>query len=87
MKKECYENFANAIIVQAVKDYARAIRAIAKNKNSIDAKKTEKEVLSFLHSEWFAMLTDINPDILINKIHKEVFDNDNKTILKSSKVS
>ena len=32
-------------------------------------------------------LTDIDPNRLIDKIHKEVFDIDNKTILKTGKIS
>lgn len=87
MKKESYENLANAIIVQAVNDYVRAIRAFAKNKGGVNAERTKRDVLIFFHSEWFTILTKIDLDVLINKIHKEVFDNDYKTILKSSKIS
>ena len=68
MTKECYENLANAIIEQAVKDYVRAIQVLKRNKNSIDAQKMLKDVLSFFRSEWFTALTDLDPDVLIEKI-------------------
>ena len=87
MKKDCYENLANAIIIQAVNDYVKAIQALAKNKNNTKAKRIEAETLTFFYSQRFTALTDINPDTLINKIHKEVFDNDNKAIFKSGKIS
>lgn len=72
MTKECYENLANAVVEQAVKDYVKTIQVLKRDKNSIDAQKMLKDVLSFFHSEWFTVLTDLDPDVLINKIHKEV---------------
>lgn len=87
MNIECYENLANAIVEQAVKDYIRARRVLKKNKDSIDAKRIEKESLNFFHSNWFNALTDINSDILIKKINEEVFKDDSKAVLKTGKIS
>lgn len=66
MTKEHYENLANAIIEQAVKDYIWAKRK--RDRHDIKAQMMLKDVLSFFHSEWFTALTDLDPDVLIEKI-------------------
>ena len=55
-----YEELANAIVLQAVKDYR--------------LHDDEKELVSierFFRSDWFGVLTSINPEILITKLRKE----------------
>ena len=55
-----YENLANAIILQAVKDYR--------------LHDDEKELVSierFFRSGWFNTLTSIDPEMLIAKLRKE----------------
>ncbi|NLV51173.1 MAG: hypothetical protein GXY20_10840 [Clostridiales bacterium] len=55
-----YEELANAIVLQAVKDYR--------------LHEDEKELASierFFRSDWFSVLTSINPEILITKLRKE----------------
>ena len=72
MTKECYENFANAIIEQAVRDYIWAENMLKRTYNYMEAENVKKEVLKFFYSGWFTALTDLDPDILLKKIHKEV---------------
>ena len=55
-----YENLANAIILQAVKDYRLP-------DNESELKKIER----FFHSDWFSVLTSLDPDLLIQKLRKE----------------
>lgn len=55
-----YENLANAIILQAVKDYRLT-----------DNEAQLKEIESFFHSDWFSVLTSLDPDLLITKLRKE----------------
>jgi len=55
-----YEELANAIVLQAVKDFR--------------LHDDEKELVSierFFRSSWFSVLTSINPEILITKLRKE----------------
>lgn len=55
-----YEELANAIVLQAVKDYR--------------LHDDEKELVSierFFRSGWFSTLTSINPEMLISKLRKE----------------
>ena len=55
----CYENLANAIIVQAVKDYK-----YGDNRLVIECEQ-------FFHSDWFRLLTNVDGDMLISKIKEE----------------
>ena len=67
-----YQNLANAIILQAVKDYREVLQRwdFRPNKKAyIDEK---KELERFFHSNWFSTLTNLDPEVLINKLIQEV---------------
>ena len=55
-----YENLANAIILQAVKDYRLH-----------DDEKELASIERFFRSGWFNTLTSIDPEMLIAKLRKE----------------
>lgn len=65
---DAYRNLANAIIVQAAKDYRKALRQLKRNPKYDAAKNTKNEVERFFHSEWFRFLTDADPDYLLDRI-------------------
>ena len=67
-----YEELGNAIILQAVKDYRRAIRRLAKGRRNKEAQIMKKDCLTFFHSGWYEMLTQVDPDYLIRKLDEEV---------------
>lgn len=52
-----------ACILQAVSDY----RAAKKARN----KREQAEVLRFFHSQWFGVLTEIDPEYLIRRLDEE----------------
>lgn len=58
-----YEILANAIILQAVKDYRMAIRHFDLY--------TMGQLRHFFHSQWFQMLTSIDGDRLIKDIERQ----------------
>ena len=70
------EALANAIIMQGVKDYRTALKALKYNPNSRSAKDTKAEVERFFRSQWYSALTDISGEYLIRKLNEEVFGND-----------
>lgn len=70
------EALANAIIMQGVKDYRTALKALKHNPNSRSARDTKSEVERFFQSQWFSALTDISGSYLIRKLNEEVFGND-----------
>jgi hypothetical protein len=55
-----YKELANAIILQAVKDY--------RNRNYRSQRKRIKE---FFRSEWYGILTDVNGEIIIQACTEE----------------
>ena len=71
-EKEAYENLANAIILTHVKDYKRALKHLMRSPKSTIAVRAVEEGERFIRSEWFSVLTDINPEYLINKIREEM---------------
>lgn len=68
MTDEPYRNLANAIIVQAAKDYRKALRQLKRNPKYDVARDTKNEVERFFHSEWFRFLTDADPDYLLDHL-------------------
>ena len=63
-----YENLANAIVLQAVKDYRKAL----KYPNSRMALCECRSIERFFRSGWFSVLTNIDPEVLITKLKAEV---------------
>lgn len=55
-----YENLANAIILQAVKDYRPS-----------DDEWELQEIEHFFRSSWFGVLSKVNPEFLIQSLRKE----------------
>lgn len=69
---EAYTGLANAIILQAVKDYRNALKALKKNPKCEDALKDKKEVERFFLSQWFGELTTVDGKMLLRKLQEEV---------------
>lgn len=67
-----YENLANAIILQGVKDYRKALRKYSKRAKYEPAVQTIADVEQFFRSGWFEQLTSLNGEMLIRKLKAEV---------------
>ena len=67
-----YEELANAIVIQAVVDYRIATKRLEKHPLDKMHKHTQREVLRFLRSDWFGILTTLDPKVLLEKLTKEV---------------
>ena len=67
-----YENLANAIILQAAKDYRKALRTISLNPHNRSAQYECRSIENFFLSGWFGVLTNLDPEILIKKLKAEV---------------
>ena len=66
-----YENLANAVIEQAVKDYRRARVKLAKEAGDVMALKTRRETERFFRSAWFGQLTTLDGELLLEKLEEE----------------
>lgn len=66
------ENLANAIILQAVKDYRKALKILKRHPRHKEAKEMVKDCEDFFESKWFSMLTNIDGKVLMEKLKQEV---------------
>ena len=60
-----YEELANAIILRAVQDYRETYY-----------EPTLREIERFFLSDWFTVLSDANPDMILRRLRREVKGND-----------
>lgn len=67
-----YENLANAIILQAVKDYRVALKCLKVNPRNKTALADKEEIERFFRSGWFSVLTSVDGEMLIRSLQKEV---------------
>ena len=67
-----YEQLANAIILQAVKDYRDALKKLKKRPRYDPAKDMIFEVERFFHSDWYRELTSVDGNFLIKNLRSEV---------------
>ena len=67
-----YENLANAIVLQAVKDYRKALRTLSLNPHNRSAQYERRSIEQFFRSGWFGVLTRLDPGVLITKLKAEV---------------
>lgn len=66
-----YEELANAIILQAVRDYRDALGMLAKNPDSISANRDKSDCERFFLGKWFPELTKIDGKQLMHKLQRE----------------
>ncbi|WP_368488135.1 hypothetical protein [Clostridium sp. BJN0013] len=67
-----YEQLANAIILQAVKDYRDALKKLKKRPRYDPAKDMISEVERFFDSDWYRELTSVDGNFLIKNLRSEV---------------
>ena len=66
-----WEELANGIVLQAVKDYRASRRRARKRKTAREARMRIREVEMFFHSRWFCQLTDIDGEKLLEQLKEE----------------
>lgn len=66
-----YEKLANAIILQAVRDWRVAVRRLKRHPYDRDAKAMREDTEKFFLSQWFTGLTSIDGKGLLNKLKEE----------------
>lgn len=67
-----YENLANAIILQAVKDYRVALKSLKVNPRNRTAQADKDEIERFFRSQWYSVLTSVDGEMLIRSLQMEV---------------
>ena len=69
---DSYERLANAIVLQAAKDYRTALKRVARRPKDRDGLATKNECERFFRSGWFGILTGLDPEMLMRKLQMEV---------------
>lgn len=67
-----YKELANAIIVQAVKDYRDAVERLRYTPDDKSAQYDKRSIEKFFRSNWFSILSDLNGELLLKKLKEEV---------------
>ena len=67
-----YENLANAVVLQAVKDYRDAAGKLSRGKRNIMAEQRKTECEVFFKSQYFNVFTDLDGNALLSQLEKEV---------------
>jgi hypothetical protein len=65
-----YQKLADAIVLQAVKDYRQDLRRMKNRPSNINKGKV-KEDERFFRSSWFKSLTKVDGEYLIEKLREE----------------
>lgn len=66
-----YEKLANAIVLQAVKDYRRALKRLKKCPDSREARIEAESLERFFRSHWYSALTTVDGEYLMSELRKE----------------
>ncbi len=66
-----FENLANAIILQAVKDYRKLERRATIHPQDTKTQYAQNCIEEFFLSEWFSALTKVNGAELLKRLGKE----------------
>ena len=72
MELNPYRELANAIVVQAAKDYRKAVKRRRKYPKDEDAQREIRDLRRFFHSGWYSMLTEVDGDKLIKDLERSV---------------
>ena len=69
--EEAYSRLANAIVLQAVKDWRAARRKLKRKSHNESARIELESCERFFRSDWFTELTNVDGEILIRKLYEE----------------
>ena len=68
---ELYEEFATAIILQAVEDWRTSVKTLKKRPRNDEARQMKDECEQFVLSEWIGVLTSVDGNMILRKLKQE----------------
>ena len=66
-----WEELANAIILQTVKDYRVALKRMKRWPDNHQLAREKRTCESFFRSWWFSVLTDVDPELILRRLQEE----------------
>ena len=69
---DIWQDLANAIIIQAAKDYRRALRTLKAYPSHGNAQRIKTEVEQFFRSDWYAAMSRVDGEVLLRRLNAEV---------------
>ena len=72
LAEDPYECLANAIVLQAVDDYRRALKAVKRNPSNRTAIDEALSIERFFRSGWYSTLTSVDGEYLIRRLQEEI---------------
>ena len=67
-----YCHLAEAIVVQAAKDYREARRILVKRPGDLQVRKYMKDTEQFFKSQWYEELTTLDGKVVLRKLEEEI---------------
>ena len=67
-----WDDLAQAIIVQAAEDYRKTLKWLKKYPKNRRLLQSKRECESFFRSDWFTVLTNADPERILDRIRKEM---------------
>ena len=68
---ECYAELANAIVLQAFKDYRKALFKMVQEPEEWKHRSSKKKLERFFRSKLYRTLTDLDPAILMQEAKRQ----------------
>ena len=72
MNIDPYEALANAVVLQAVKDWRDSVKKLNKGKRNVAAESMKAECERFFTSPYFNTFTELDGNMLLYKLQSEV---------------
>lgn len=69
----CWQDLADAIIVQAASDYRRTMKRLRENSRNTRLLSDRQSLEAFFQSSWFHQLTSLDGRQLLTDLQKEAF--------------
>lgn len=66
-----YDSLAANIVIEAAKDYRKALKKLKKDPEDFSAGVMKCECESFFRSVWYHTICTVDPKILVEKLRKE----------------
>ena len=66
-----YAELANAIVLQAFKDYRKTLFKLVQEPEEWKHRSSKKKLERFFHSKWYRTLTDLDPAILMQEAKRQ----------------